>query len=339
MFSGQGTIVPPWRRQHLDRRAATVEEVVSAVVGIQTTHETGPPLALAARLPNFKRSMLRESLWHGRLVWMSAMRGSKFVLPAHLVGAAIAAFAALAEQSTWRGLDSMGLKRRDVERAIPRVQAVLEAAEGPMTSRDIEREASQEAARSALFILAARGEVVRAGKRGSYLLRSRWLPDLGQLPSVTTATGIFVSAYLRTYGPVTVRDAAWWTGLPKRAVEAALEEVGRQGTGGYWTAPDQPPDTTPAAHSLRLLPALDPLTMGWRDRGRLIDPSDDELVYNRQGGSYPTILWAGRVVGRWTWDRRVETSSRFKGSKSDVVAEIDRLARVLGRRPSTRRFA
>lgn len=322
----------PWRRHYLDRpEAATVEEVVAALAGIQTTHETGPPLALAARLPNFEPEELADALGRGRLVWMSAMRGSKFVLPAGMAAAAVAAFGGLAEGLTWGGLRSMGMNLAEVERSLEEVLRVLEAAGEPLTAAAVKRAARGRHADGALFVLAARGEVMRAGKRGSYTLRRFWLPDPEPPPAFDAALRLFLSAYLRAYGPASAEDAGWWTGLPRAAVGEALGRVGGLGADGLWRAAAELPDDEPPADSLRLLPALDPLAMGWLERSRLAGPEASRLVYTRQGTSRPAVLAGGRLVGTWESGGKVELAAGARVAGGRVKEELKRMGRALRR--------
>jgi len=320
-----------WRRQHLDRRPADPESVVAELVGIQTTYETTPPLALAARLPDFRLRDFRESLSRGRLVWMSAMRGSKYVIHHSFVNAAVSAFSRLAEDLTWRGLESMGDRKDDVTRAFNPVMRALEAAPSPISSKQVEEQVRAKGAKGALFILAARGDVIRAGKRGSYTLRERWLPSPGPCPTRAEATDIFISAYLRTYGPVIQEDAVWWTGLAADDVKRALRNTGRQDSRGYWTALDGEDDAPPPEKELRLLPALDPLTMAWKERGRLVTPDEADLFYSPQGGSYPCVFWGGKAAGRWDMARNIELAPGQKIGPSKILAEIERLEAAIKR--------
>jgi hypothetical protein len=260
---------------------------------------------------------------------MSAMRGSKFVLHASYAAPAIAAFSALAEKLTWQGLLSMGATRKDAEHAMPAVFDLLKSKTAPVTSRQVKTEIGHKGAEGALFILAARGEVMRGGRRGTYMLRSMWLPDMPEPPSEDDAIERFVYAYLRAYGPAMEEDVAWRMGLRKSSIAKALKRAAIQRHDGAWIVSDQPSDSGPPRRSLRLLPALDPLTMAWRDRSRIVDEADSKLVYHAQGLSLPVILWEGRVAGRWDMQGNIRTNPRFKGSMAQVKEEIERLGRAL----------
>lgn len=328
--AGKHALPIPWQRQYLDRREQLLDQIVTDLVGLQVTHEPGPTIALATRMPNFDHAKLKEAMSTGRFVWMAAMRGTKFVLHYSYVGASIAAFSKLAEKLTWQGLKSMGVNRDYVEAAIVPVYEYLKTKLTPVTSRQVRNEVPMKESDNALFILAARGEVVRCGRRGIYALRSIWLPKPCKIPSEADAIEKFVSAYLRSYGPAMEDDVVWWMGLPKEPIIKALRRVGRQRDDKAWDIHNPPKDDGPAPGDLRLLPGFDPLTMAWRDRSRIINEPAHKLVYKPQG-AVPAIFWGGKVVGAWDLKGNIRVSSDFKGSKSEITEEIQRLRRVLKR--------
>lgn len=319
----------PWQRQHLDKCQHSLDQVTKDLIGLQSSYDRCPSLALATRMSRFNNAELKEALSVGQLVLMSAMRGSKFVLHASYAAPAIAAFSSLAEKLTWQGLLSMGATRKDADQAMSAVYDLLKSKTLPVTSRQVKTEVGHKGAEGALFILAARGEVMRGGRRGTYMLRSTWLPDMPDPPSENDAIEQFVHAYLRAYGPAMEDDVVWWMGLNRSSITKALNNVALLRNDSAWVAYDQPSDSLPPPRSLRLLPALDPLTMAWRNRSRIVDEADSKLIYHAQGLSLPAIVWEGRVVGRWDMQGNIRTNSRFKGSESEVKEEIKKLSRVL----------
>ena len=47
-----------------------------------------------------------------------------------------------------------------------------------------------------------------------------------------------------------------------------------------------------------LLPALDPTTMGWKERAFHLGEHGDK-IFDRNGNGGPTAWWNGRIVGAW----------------------------------------
>jgi hypothetical protein len=167
--------------------------------------------------------------------------------------------------------------------------------------------------------MCARGLLVRARVRGTwrsnlyeYALPSEWLPGV-DLDSVAQgeARAWLVRRYLAAFGPATLDDVAWWMGLAKGEVRRTLEsiaadaiEVAVEGWGDEYLMladdaeklHDFVPPKTPHVF---LLPGLDPLIMGYRDRGRFLAEEHRKKVFDRAGNAVPTVWVDGRAVGVW----------------------------------------
>ena len=120
--------------------------------------------------------------------------------------------------------------------------------------------------------------------------------------------------YLRALGPATIDDAAWWTGLPKGVIRCTVERLAGEITmarltgraGEYLLLEEkaaQPHGAKPSSqHVVNILPRLDPLLMGYREREHFVDAESYGLVYDRSGNATSTILLDGRVAGVWDLD-------------------------------------
>ncbi|HET9650186.1 MAG TPA: winged helix DNA-binding domain-containing protein [Microlunatus sp.] len=139
-----------------------------------------------------------------------------------------------------------------------------------------------------------------------YARTEDWLPGgLGELDE-TTAAAELAGAYLRRFGPVTSTDLQWWMGWTVALTRRALADCGAvpvelpEGSG--WLAPDDQP-IEPAEPWVALLPALDPTTMGWKQRSWYL-PSTSAEAFDSVGNGGPTIWVDGRIVGAWAQDRQ-----------------------------------
>jgi hypothetical protein len=65
--------------------------------------------------------------------------------------------------------------------------------------------------------------------------------------------------------------------------------------------PDDLDDETPADPWAALLPALDPTTMGWKEREFYLG-EHAQLLFDTNGNAGPTAWWDGRIVGGWAQD-------------------------------------
>jgi hypothetical protein len=66
-----------------------------------------------------------------------------------------------------------------------------------------------------------------------------------------------------------------------------------------WVHPEDTAEIASPAPWAALLPALDPTSMGWKDRGFYLGEHVSAIV-DRNGNAGPTAWWDGRIVGGWT---------------------------------------
>lgn len=161
-----------------------------------------------------------------------------------------------------------------------------------------------------LWLLAMEGRIVRTRPRGTWISSQyRWAPvdavlpgRFGDLPRADAVVAL-VRAWLGAFGPGTVADLRWWTGLPARDVRAALDGVGAVDVdlgGAPGVALPDDLDEVPAPEPwAALLPALDTTPMGWADRDWYLGPHRPAL-FDPNGNVGPTIWVDGRVVGGWS---------------------------------------
>jgi hypothetical protein len=204
-----------------------------------------------------------------------------------------------------------------------------------------------------LLVLAAEGRVVRGRPRGSWIsgqyrwsVADAWLPD--GLPEWSTqdAQTELVRRWLAGFGPATIADVKWWTGLPmgqvrRAAAAAGAVEVDLDGTPGLVLADDLDPVPPPEPWAA-LLPALDPTTMGWAGRDFYLGPHRP-VLFDRNGNAGPTIWWDGHVVGGWAQRPTGEVVLRLledvgTDATTAIETEAARLADWLGPLRVTPRF-
>jgi hypothetical protein len=145
-----------------------------------------------------------------------------------------------------------------------------------------------------------------------------------------------VRRYLSAFGPVTENDIAWWTGLNKGDVRAALRELEME------TSIEDGMVMFRADHGLlkamrageravNLLPSLDPYIMGYKDRARFLDKEHYGFVFDRSGNATSTIVVDGRIAGVWDLDGQHVKLFLFNEVKKDTLVKICWKARDVGR--------
>lgn len=307
-------------RHHLLNRAeagvGSIVQVADDMVGLHATIPATPYLSLHERIRPFDSTDLDDALYGRRsLVRLKAMRGTVFVVSRRLAPVVFAATrgATVASDRRW-----LATNEQAYARLAPKVLAAL--AGRSLTVRELRETLGAAAGLSGVVaMLCDEGRIVRdrpVGSRHSSTFRySVWTDAFPGLRldecDEDVGTRELVRLYLEAYGPASRADLIWWTGLPARRVDEAVQGLGVEvttvsvtGLGNRLlmtrTALDdtQAIDPTTSA-TVNLLPKLDPYTMGYKDRSRMLDPRRNEMVIDRGGNVTSVVLADGRVVGVW----------------------------------------
>jgi Winged helix DNA-binding domain len=323
-------------RHHLAQNclAATPEQVACDLVALHGTDPASVFLSIGARLGRPSIADIERAMYVDRsLVRMLGMRRTVFSVPVEIAPVVQAACTrAIAAQERKRtlqllaqGTDLTG----DLARWFSDLEDVTQHAlgkRGEATAQELADDVPalrtpirfnedksyggvQNVVTRVLSQLAADGRIVRAQPRGSWTSSQfrwssieRWLP--GGLRDLTLAAAQveLVRRWLRAFGPGTLNDLKWWTGLTMSEVKRALAsidvvEVALDDGRGLVLADDAEPVAAPEPW-IALLPALDPTPMGYTERDWFLGPHAPRL-FDRSGNIGPTIWADGRVVGGW----------------------------------------
>ncbi|HEX6548954.1 MAG TPA: winged helix DNA-binding domain-containing protein [Candidatus Dormibacteraeota bacterium] len=134
----------------------------------------------------------------------------------------------------------------------------------------------------------------RRGREMTYALLDERIPGragAGRDPQEALAD--LAARYFATHGPATLRDFAWWSGLPLADCRRAVAAFGVELSGSDREAP--------AGRSAHLLPNFDEYTVAYRDRSDLFEPGIDfrPELFSFQSVLSNVLLLDGRVVGAW----------------------------------------
>jgi DNA glycosylase AlkZ-like len=324
-------------RQHLaaSARITDVRALAGDLVGLHASDPATIFLAAAARLRTPARAVpgLERALYDDRtLVRTLGMRRTMFVVPLDLVPVIQAACTDPLVPAQRKLLVDMvegaGLAK-DGPRWVRKVEAATVAAleaRGSATARelgedvpDLRKQIAVAEGKSyagkvgvstrVLFLLSTEQRVARGRPKGSWTSsQHRWEPmdawfptGVPALPPEAARTEL-VRRWLRAFGPATPADVQWWTGWSLRFTRAALEAVGAVevslDAGPGWVLPDDVRAVRAPKQWVALLPALDPTTMGWKERSWYLGAHGPAL-FDRNGNAGPTVWVDGRVVGGW----------------------------------------
>jgi hypothetical protein len=316
--------------------ARRVGDVVSAVEAMTCLHATEPAsvyLSAFARA-EVSRTDIDKALYDERsVVKQLAMRRTVFAFPRSLLPAVwgSAADRVAGQQRAQLAKDVVKGGIADdgpgwVEATTSDVLALL-TSRGPMTTMQLRGEipsldarhtvaggkaytATVPIAPRVLTTLAAEGVILRGANDGGWktsrplwTTTETWLGEPATPLKPDEGYAALVSSWLRTFGPGTEADIVWWLGATKAAVRQAIVDVGAvevsldDGTTG-WVHADDTDGVAGIEPWGALLPALDPTTMGWKERAFYLGPHTAH-VFDSNGNGGPTAWWDGRIVGGW----------------------------------------
>ncbi len=297
-------------KQHLARPTASpLVQVASDLAGVHATSSTAPYLSLAARLPSFTRTQLDDELYQRHtLVRVRCMRQTIYICPADWLPFLFAATAHLSRGPSEKYMLSRGISQRDYQRAAGCILELLSEAELPVEV--LKRALPGERGLSEIVNLMCdegllvRGRPLKSWKdrRLQYAPMRQWFPAFDpQAVGEAEATARLIERYLSAFGPATLADIAWWTGLAQGRVRAALASLGPRAItvdvsgspGDYWLLRaefEAVAATRPARRPrVNALPELDAYSMGYKDRGRWTIAGG--LSFSIVGATPPPSSW------------------------------------------------
>ena len=127
---------------------------------------------------------------------------------------------------------------------------------------------------------------------------------------VAEARTKLVEFYIKSYGPVSIDDIAWWMDLSRKIVANLVDSISNElvkvrikGLGPEYLLHKEElsnfQDLNQEDSSVCFLPFEDPYAKGSKLRQRLIDHDFERIAYPT-GGALPTVLAKGRIVGTWS---------------------------------------
>ncbi|MDR0400496.1 MAG: winged helix DNA-binding domain-containing protein [Treponema sp.] len=130
-------------------------------------------------------------------------------------------------------------------------------------------------------------------------------PPIETLPR-DEARAVILRRYFESFGPAAVEDCRAFTGYRQRELDALIRDFAIKlrplSCGGkeYFYLGELPePRPLPACV---FLTGFDQLIMGYRDRSRVMDAGDRNLVITNSGIVHPTVLIRGRLRASWKKD-------------------------------------
>jgi len=329
----------------LDEKVGNYYDVAKYQLGLHSTDYWTPYFSTWARIGDFDAKDMFESLDNGRkLVRTHAFRTTIHVMHIDNLSMIISAtgpslFKAY-RTDKYRKVDV--LTDQEIEAMFSSVKDALQ--DGPLRTSDLKKVIPEvgDHVRSALLMLMARGEVVRAKAKHarsnltSYALLDQWVYGFKlKLIDEQDAITNLILQHIERFGPVSVDDIAWWLRQTKTTVKRAISSLGveivpissgkkdlymRKSDFDGASSIEKPQDGL-----VWFLPYEDHFLKAFIDRNEFIDESIQPMLFpadrkhfwpsnpdapqimpgkgsRATGEVRPTIWLNGRVVGRWEID-------------------------------------
>ena len=334
------------RQRVVGKRDETARAALRHTVGV---YGSAPAYALSAVARGTSGvDAVLELLGDNELVRMRCMRQALYAVPVEVATTVYAATAEQVRKGRERGLRHASVDAKELARVAKRVEKALEGGRvaGKGELRDEVGKLSEGARKFFAIVLShysAIGLIVRAGtpkdwRDGTpdWALAEAAIPGVLDESDVEGARVDLARLYLEAFGPATLDDFAWWSGLTKTNAKQILEELLGEAPANseLVDAPDPPAKRSARGEPLRLLPPWDTYLVAYKDRSRYADGDHLPWLYDKRGNAAPVILHQGRAAGLWQFDAEDVRVAWLPGaeqpSKKALADEAARTGKLLG---------
>jgi hypothetical protein len=319
-------------KQHLAGSTANTQlsQVVLDVGGLHAGQAITPYLSLAARLPDFQPKELDQQLYHEpAMARIRCMRKSIYVHNENLLPVMFAATSNKVIKASEHFMIYRGVPLSEYKALSESILKMLKRRR--LTAAEIKESLATDFDVSAvLYYMCDQGLLVRSepgsgwrDRHYRYAIFNEEFPniDLGALEE-REAMLMLVRHYLEAFGPASLNDIVWWTGLGKIRIRSALRTLGDEVL-EIQTAEDNFPllmleseleglraSISSQSPTVAILPNLDSYLMGYSDRHRYVDNHLYEYIVDDFGNATNVVLVNGRAAG--VWDCSIHDESDFR---------------------------
>jgi len=329
----------------LDEKVSSYFDVAKYQLGLHSTDYWTPYFSTWARLGDFDAKDMFVSINNGRkLVRSHAFRTTVHVMHIENLSMIISATgpSLFKASRTDKYRKTNLLTDREIETMLSSVKDSL--MDGPLRSSNLKKVVPEIAdyLRSALVMLMARGDVVRAeanharSNLTSYALLDQWVDGFKlKIIDEQEATTKLIQRHIERFGPVSVDDIAWWLRQTKTTVKESISSLGEEiaiinhgNKEKYMLKSDFESASAvekPKDDLVWFLPYEDHFLKAYKDRTNFIEESIKPMLFpadrkhfwpsnpdalqtmpsigiRTTGEVRPTIWLNGKVVGRWEID-------------------------------------
>lgn len=297
-------------KQHLTSKCDNVLKCVEDIAGLNSVVAVTPYLSLFNRVRDFKKSMLDEEMYEKkRLYRLRLMRGTLFVVTTSFLPIAYSATIDNTQRIYGRFRKYCSISEKELHKLRNEIIKILEKGEG--TAKEIRKQIGIDNKNVSPVlrwlmedIPLARGRPLGTWKGEQF--RYSLLPQGVELNmDKKKAKVLLVEKFLKSFGPATLKDLAWWSGLGKKESRNILGEISTINVGdGLLLLEKEAKDFDNFKaddESLLLMSGFDQymITYKYSICPRLVTEKNLSHIYNKYGELHDPIIRNGRIIGRW----------------------------------------
>lgn len=322
-----------WTRHHVVPGTQTdqIAALTESLVGLHSARLTTPFFASRIRLTGFNRRLWTDATQCARsVIKLRCMRRTLHTASHELAPILHQSTLAFRLADVRRQYATLGAT--DAQIAGMREEVMLEVERGPVSARQIEDRIlcrtkrsdrnAQLLLRTALKELWEEGSLCYlnfsdrlGGEVRQYGSLQREFPNLNlNKIDVESAQRQLVAAHVYSYGPVTIKDISWWSGLSSRRILSILNQLRRSIT--QVVVDGFPHDFFIDSNTLEwikhnklsnepwaeFLAYEDPSLKGYyQSRRRYVSDDFAISLFNKIGEARASIICSGEVIGIWDW--------------------------------------
>jgi hypothetical protein len=343
-------------KQHLslDSKTDDILQITKDIIGLHGTVPATSHLSLLARTKQYTREILTNALYVDKvLAKIKCFRRTLFILPEDLVPMVFAATKSLSQISPNQYRKYLGLSEEEYTTMAKTITTLLWGRH--LTASEMKKELSATESLSRIINqMCDQGLLVRGMPKTGWKSNLHYYQLFNDLyPNINlsayeedNAIGLLIMLYIESYGPVSVTDITWWSGIKKTVVRQHLNRLeewivhtGISGMDGDFLMSRSEYEKhssfiPPKDVTINLLPMLDPYVMGYKDRERYLDTKDYHYIFDRSGNAAPTILLNGQIIGVWDVSPSQQNIIKIllfcKDVPQQVIKQINRSASDIG---------
>ena len=311
-----------------------IEDVSNAHLGLHSARIVTPYTTLCSRLVNYQTNMLTTQLYdEKKLIKMRCMRTTLHIVPHDIAGILHMATLDMRLSSCHLFFKKNNISQEFVQQFH---DILLNFIKMPTSSAQIEKEMlkyikfesadlRKECSKKILKYYWEMGLLCYVNvaenwekEERRYAVTKRYYPELKlERHSKSEAQDLLILMYLEKFGPATLKDITWWSGLSTKIVRNIIERHSDSVTNFYIT--DSSLEfyiTRKELEKLKkykvknddwvnLLAFEDPALKGYFEtRFRYVNANYYNQLFNQIGEVRASIIHNGKAIGIWTWDKK-----------------------------------